>query len=339
MTSQKEIKVAVSDPQVHDDGFFTSKYVTYLVKIDCLKLEVRRKDKHFKYIQDYLCKLCPYALVPSIPEVQSDKKLDLKYLAKRATYLEEFLNKVLESDDLRLVPMFNDFLTMTDRKKYSAHIKTNLKVAEPPNGIKEFYTLTGMHNIDDSKHIINFSDKLSMYMNVYETCCDKFNDLTRKLATQMLESSKTLSELADCSKYMAKMYKLSDNLEFSKLYIDIQGMLEKWSLTQTNLTKIVSSNLASFYTLPTLHLSSLKRLDQVKQNYQSSYEKLTVNLQKKKEKAFSMKQTQTWQLSVEDLKRMKELLEDKDEAYKAMFPGETKEATYAKNNYFFVANK
>ena len=231
------------------------------------------------------------------------------------------------------------FLTMTDRKKYSAHIKTNLKVAEPPSGIKEFYTLTGTHGIDDSKHIINFSDKLSMYMNVYETCCDKFNDLTRKLASQMLESSKTLSELADCSKYMAKMYKLSDNYDFSKLYVDVQSMLDKWSVAQTNLTKIVSSNLTTFYSLPTLHLNSLRRLDQVKQTYQSNYEKLTVNLQKKKEKAFSIRNTQTWQLSIDDLKRVKELLDDKEEAYKAMFPGETKEALYAKHNYYFIANK
>lgn len=169
LTAQKEIKVSVTDPQIHDDGFFTSKYVTYLVKVDSLNLEVRRKDKHFKYIQEYLCRMRPFILIPCIPEVQSDKKLDMKYLTRRASNLEEFLNKVLESEDLRLVPMLNDFLTLTDRKKYSALIKTTLKTAEAPLGLKEFYTLSGVHNIDDSKHIINFGEKLSMYMNVYET--------------------------------------------------------------------------------------------------------------------------------------------------------------------------
>ena len=132
----------------------------------------------------------------------------------------------------------------------------------------------------------------------------------------MLESSKTLSELADCSKYMAKMYKLSDNNEFSKLYVDIQSMFDKWAIAQNNLTKIVSTNLTSFYSLPTLHLNSLKRLDQVKQNFQSIYEKGTVALQKKKEKAFASRNIQTWQLVIEDLKRTKELLDDKEEAYK-----------------------
>lgn len=155
----------------------------------------------------------------------------------------------------------------------------------------------------------------------------------------MLESSKTLSELGDCSKYMAKMYKLSDNNEFSKLYTDIQNMFDKWAIAQNNLTKTISTNLTSFYALPTLHLNSLKRLDQVKQNFQSIYEKGAVALQKKKEKAFATRNIQTWQLQIEDLKRSKELLDDKEEAYKVMFPHETKEMLYAKHNYYFIANK
>lgn len=47
------LKVSVSDPQVHDDGLFKPKYVTFSVKTPALKYEVRRKDKDFNILYDY----------------------------------------------------------------------------------------------------------------------------------------------------------------------------------------------------------------------------------------------------------------------------------------------
>ena len=278
-------------------------------------------------------------MIPTIPDVQKDKKLDLKYLAKRATYLEDFLNKSLQSDDLKMLPLFYDFFKDPDRKKFSKYIKSTLEKTKKPTWVKEFFTTSGSHIIDSNKHIINFSDNLSLYLNVYETCCNKFNDYTKKLASQMLDTSKTLTELGEWSKYMSKMYKLWNNKQFAKLYTDIQNTFDRWSTTQNNQTKIISHYLSSFYSIPTLHLSALKRLDNVKQSYQTQFEKSNINLEKKKEKAFAAKNTSTWELSIDDIKRTKDMLEDKVAAFKAMFPRESLEVTNLKNSYYFVANK
>ena len=339
LSNQQDLVVKVFEPQIHDDGFFTSKYVTYQVRIESLNLDVRRKDKHFHYLYEFFCKVCPYVMVPCIPDIQKDKKLDLKYLAKRATYLEDFLNKALQSEDLKLVPLFYDFFKEPDRKKFSKTIKTTLEKTKKPINVKEFFTESGSHIVDSNKNIINFSDNLSLYMNVYETWCNKFNDNTKKLSTQMIEISKTLSELGEWSKYMSKMYKLWHNKQFAKLYTDIQNTFDRWSTAQNNQIKVVSHYLTSFFSIPTLHLTALKRLDSVKQSYQSQFEKANTNLEKKKEKAFTSKNSSSWDLSVDDIKRTKDLLEDKVAAFKAMFPRESLEVANLKNNYYFIANK
>jgi len=278
-------------------------------------------------------------LIPLIPDCPKDKKFDIKYLAKRAAYLEDFLNKALQSDDLKILPIVLDFLKDPDRRKFSKHIKSSLEKAPKPSCVKEFYTVSGSHIIDSNKHIITFSEKLSTYLNVNDSCYAKFNDMSKKLASQMMETSKTMNELADCAKYFSKMYKLCDCKQFSKLYSDIQNSFERWSAVQNNLTKAISSNLASFYTIPTLHLNALKRLETVKQSYQSLFEKSDSYLEKKKERAFKSRDFMKWELSSDDLKRSKDLLEDKAEAWKAMFPRESIENNNLKNNYFFVANK
>lgn len=53
LSDHKDIRVIVTDPQIHDEGFFSSKYVTYQVKTEGLNFDVRRKDRHFHYLYEF----------------------------------------------------------------------------------------------------------------------------------------------------------------------------------------------------------------------------------------------------------------------------------------------
>jgi hypothetical protein len=54
LIGQEDIAVQVMDPTWHDDGFFSTKYVTFLVKTPSMGFEVRRKDKDFILLHEYL---------------------------------------------------------------------------------------------------------------------------------------------------------------------------------------------------------------------------------------------------------------------------------------------
>lgn len=231
------LTVTVSDPTVHDDGFFSAKYATFQVQTNELKLCVRRRDKDFALLYDYFCKVCPYVLVPTVPELKKNAKLDPKTLDRRAAQLETFLNQCLRCEELRLFPVFLDFLEYPDVKAFSKQVKAAADKAVKATCTKEFYTPSGFHTINANKHIVNFANNLSVYLNVLETCCTKFHDLSRRLAEQLQATSQTLAELAECAQYCSKTYTLCGNRHYSQLCAEVEAMFSKWSQVQSDYHK------------------------------------------------------------------------------------------------------
>jgi len=77
-----------------------------------------------------------------------------------------------------------------------------------PSGPKDLFSTTGFHTIDSNPHIINFGERLPVYLNVYESNSTKFHNLSRQLTDQFQEIAKTLTELSMCARHFSKMYKL-----------------------------------------------------------------------------------------------------------------------------------
>ena len=111
------------------------------------------------------------------------------------------------------------------------------------------------------------------------------------------------------------MYKFSDNFQYSKLYENIETMYSRWAQVQEDTAKISAGN-ALFHTFPTEHVNSLKNLEANKIFHQTNFERAVVNLDKKRERAFRSRDFTRWELKAEDVKRAKELLDNKEEAYK-----------------------
>ena len=84
-------------------------------------------------------------------------------------------------------------------------------------------------------------------------------------------------------------------------------------------TAKISAGSALFHTYPTEHINSLKTLEANKILHQTNYERAMMNLDKKRERAFKSKDFTKWELKAEDVKRAKDLLNDKTAAYKGKF--------------------
>lgn len=168
---------------------------------------------------------------------------------------------------------------------------------------------------------------------------NKFHHLTRNLTQQFADIENTITELSACARQFSKMYKLSDNKQFSHLYEDIQETFSRWAKVQRQTADSVAINLAVFHSFPIQHIMSLRNLESAKIQHQSCYEKAVFNLEKKKEKAFRSKDITKWELNIEDIKRGKELLDNKKQAYKAMFYQDQDELRLLKDTYHFYINQ
>jgi hypothetical protein len=125
-------------------------------------------------------------------------------------------------------------------------------------------------------------------------------------------------EMSDTAHKLSKMYKFSHNFQSSSFYDDITSTMKRWSSVQDQTAKIMAG-LAVYHTFNEQNMVSLKTLESNKIFHQSAYEKALISFEKKKEKAFKDKNIAKWELTAEDVKRAKVLLEDKDEAYKGNY--------------------
>ena len=64
-----ECKVEINDPQIQDEGWLSSNYLDFNVKTtgNDVSFNVRRKDRDFNVLREYLLKQFPHVLIPSIP--------------------------------------------------------------------------------------------------------------------------------------------------------------------------------------------------------------------------------------------------------------------------------
>lgn len=142
------------------------------------------------------------------------------------------------SEDLKLSAVFVDFLKHQDFKAFSKNLKNVATRSAIPSMHKELYTATGNHEIDTSKHMRSFSDKLPLYTTMYESTASRLHQLSRKLADQYKDISTTIDEISDCAKTVHQIYKLSDNAQFSKLYKDIEITLKSWSKINSDIANV-----------------------------------------------------------------------------------------------------
>lgn len=101
LNASEDVKIKIRDPALKDDGFFSGKYLCFIVETSPLGWSVERRDKDFNDLRDYLVKLYPHVLVPACPEFTHIKTLDKSFLRKRESLLTRFMNKLMMQKELK----------------------------------------------------------------------------------------------------------------------------------------------------------------------------------------------------------------------------------------------
>ena len=123
------VEVEVTDGLMQQKGGFLNKksWLSFKIKINHIRSEVRRKDEDFDLLQQYLIKAYPNVIVPTTKPYKGKKYNEQKYMTKRAVYLSRFLGNVLRNRILRGDQFLMSFLTENDDGKYKGEKATMLK--------------------------------------------------------------------------------------------------------------------------------------------------------------------------------------------------------------------
>jgi hypothetical protein len=96
--------------------------MSFMVRTFPLDKEVKRRDRDFNILREYLVKQFPHVLIPPISEILY-KNSTTSQINERKNILEKYVNLILKSDQLKSSNVVLDFLTASNEKVFHKQLK------------------------------------------------------------------------------------------------------------------------------------------------------------------------------------------------------------------------
>lgn len=180
---------------------------------------------------------------------------------------------------------------------------------------------------------------MEKYHTSHEVLFKKFYYLGKKLSSDLMEVSKTLTAISLCSQHISVLYEMGSSKEIARVYQDMSEHFKKWGKEAHTEAKINLQYLPQFFNYSSLENQAYKDMFAKRQYLLNKFVTKSNDLYAKKEKLFKTGKTDKWELSEEDQKRAKDLTVLKDEAFRVMLPAETKYAKDYEDSYMYMTCK
>lgn len=92
---------------------------------------------------------------------------------------------------------------MGSQKDHSKLLKNEKEEAKPPTSIHELQTLTGTYDVSKNKQAEVFCNEINNFLKNDELLFKRFNEISKKLIQDLMEVSKGLDDLSQCSAKIA----------------------------------------------------------------------------------------------------------------------------------------
>ncbi|KAL4474874.1 hypothetical protein ABPG74_001570 [Tetrahymena malaccensis] len=193
ISTKKQVNVYISNVKQVQSGLFGSVTTYYVIQTKPFGWEVSRKLEDFQWLQAILTKMYPGVVIPKL--IQAKKIKTEKQEKNRKTYLEHFLNLLVQNKDLKNSKFILDFLFITDEKIFKEKIKESDKFPKPKN-IAYILNHDGFVRLDYSKLESKAVDEaLNTYLDVNDGYYKRLKKLSKDLMSQLQVVSNTLFDI------------------------------------------------------------------------------------------------------------------------------------------------
>jgi len=320
---QKTIHPEITDSRQEKVGGLLGKKINYFFTVKCpeINTEAIRTLDDFEFFHNILVERYPFKYIPPIFPKNKDKIYSHE-LFKR--YLNRFLKSVAQRKILRTSPITLEFLELstdlfaTYRKKLTDNkyfCKYNMENYTTMKGMLDVnFTWDNLSEVDKTYRKLNATQ--SIYTNLNNAMGKIIKDLNN-LGRHMLEASNAFSALSNYGKESQQSPTLV------KCYEKLKDIFSQWSSAYDKQKFFLDHNFREFFDYMNLQVKSLTDIQNQHLRIKTDYEKYGMELMAKKEKLFSSKKYNLWELSEEDNKNIEFLKQNKESAFKAMLPGMT----------------
>jgi hypothetical protein len=128
--------------------------------------KVQRTNADFVHLREYLMKMYPQTIVPTLPNFNPKKRLTQRQLQKKCIYYQRFLTCLMKSQILRSAEFLVEFLKESDVKQFYAKVAT-AQFNKGPEKIDEINTLYGDVQVNAGKRAKTFCKKFNSFLTTY----------------------------------------------------------------------------------------------------------------------------------------------------------------------------
>ena len=316
-----------------DGWFFSKPSIEFEIEVKKLKLKVLRNNFDFNLLKTSLEKTFFSKIFFNVPELNNDDEITRQNFERYLNHL--LFDKLIKSSDI-----LYDFLSIDNKEefnlKFSYYSKINFN-----NKLEKIKTLDGTikkdFNIETENLYLSLKENLNTKKDLFNqlnkafTNFYNYNDILQKQTNEIIL---IFSQLKNNSiKYFEGNTQIKLFSYFYNVFIEIKYFTEKINFININKLK----NYCNYFSkqFDSFNDFFYYKLDVFENNYKSEYN----NLIAFKEKHFKNKDINFW--NIEDIKSLDKikLINNKNYAFKYMFPEKTKTLEKTQNIYGIYLNQ
>ena len=316
LLNNKDIKVTIKNPKTNEKKL-SSSYVTYEVFTEPICWSVRRRYSDFLLLRHLLCKYYPKKLVPPLPEKKAgNKRFQQQFIESRMYFLQLFINDIVKNEEFKANEALIVFLNFNDRLQFEKKMKELNNYTPSPN-FDNIQTLSGKLNLLDDDYA---SEKyLTTIGNFCKSQKNLFNKLNIALKSYCENISLACQSLEEISKCFEELFELNAGIEIKnevpKTYNILSFFFKECKQMMSKENEIIHKKIKRFFKLQKLMNNSFLEIVEQRENLKQKYMAENNKLYSKKEKLYSIKDINKWEIIDIDQLDKPRLLRDKDYAF------------------------
>lgn len=301
LLNDKYINVEIKNPKPIDAGLLSLNYIIYEVntKSDSeINWLVHRRYTDFLTLRQLLSKYFPHMMIPPLPGKKvGNRRFDSDFVDKRMHFLNQFLKCLVQNETFKASDILLTFLFVQDRELFDMKMK-NLNSIPAPYFVEEMKLLNGKASIsyEESSNEYYYNN-INNFFNLQSMLYVRLNYNLKNFYKNMNIACISLEEVGkdfELIYHLNQRVKMKD--EITNSYLELNKFFKNWKKLLFNQNEVIKKNIKNFYKYVQMEGDAFSSLFILRDEIKKKYENDTIKLEKKKEKYWSQKDRNKWEI-------------------------------------------
>lgn len=295
--NDKDIKIIIRNPKAVQTTLFKSDYIVYEVYTSQTEWQVLRRYNDFIWLRQILQKLYPGLYLPPLPgKKMGNRRFETDFVEKRMTFLNLFLNGLLENQVFRASDALISFLSINDRAQLEFKMK-QLDSLYSPQRLEDIETLSGKTKILENDSGEQTYQNISNYLKLQMQLLDRINYNLKNYYFNTISACENLEEVQKDFGILTQLnQKVMMKEEIIKTFEELSIFFKNWKRVIYNQNSLMKKYIKQFFKYHSMENLAFHELLDERNQSRIAYEAEQGKLISKKEKLWKQMDINKWEI-------------------------------------------